>query len=46
MIKLIVLFDDPFWIGIFEKDEDSKFQICKVVFGEEPKKKAKKKKGH
>ncbi|NFV11813.1 YjdF family protein [Clostridium sp. FAM 1755] len=37
MIKLIVLFDDPFWIGIFEKEEDSKFQICKVVFGEEPK---------
>ncbi|EPY2273242.1 YjdF family protein [Clostridium sporogenes] len=37
MIKLIVLFDDPFWIGIFEKQDKDKIQICKVVFGGEPK---------
>lgn len=37
MIKLIVFFDDPFWIGIFEKQDKDKIQICRVVFGQEPK---------
>ncbi|HDK7167756.1 TPA: YjdF family protein [Clostridium botulinum] len=37
MIKLTVLFDDTFWIGIFEKQDQDKIQICRVVFGQEPK---------
>lgn len=37
MIKLTVLFDEPFWIGIFEKQAQDKIQICRVVFGQEPK---------
>lgn len=37
MIKLTVLFDEPFWIGIFEKQDQDKIQICRVVFGQEPK---------
>ncbi|MBA4508132.1 YjdF family protein [Clostridium sporogenes] len=37
MIKLTVLFDEPFWIGIFEKQAQNKIQICRVVFGQEPK---------
>ncbi len=37
MIKLTVLFDEPFWIGIFEKQDQDKIQICRVVFGHEPK---------
>ncbi|MFD3156894.1 YjdF family protein [Haloimpatiens sp. FM7330] len=37
MIKLTVFFDDPFWIGVFEKVEDDKIEICRVVFGQEPK---------
>ncbi|KIN82335.1 YjdF family protein [Clostridium botulinum] len=37
MIKLTVLFDEPFWIGIFEKQDQDKIQICRVVFGGEPK---------
>ncbi|EJO5346658.1 YjdF family protein [Clostridium botulinum] len=37
MIKLTVLFDDPFWVGIFEKQHNSEIQICRVVFGAEPK---------
>ncbi|WP_061320345.1 YjdF family protein [Clostridium botulinum] len=37
MIKLTVLFDEPFWIGIFEKQGQDKIQICRVVFGQEPK---------
>ncbi|HCL4436866.1 TPA: YjdF family protein [Clostridium botulinum] len=37
MIKLTVLFDEPFWIGIFEKQDQDKIQICRVVLGQEPK---------
>ncbi|MFA9399101.1 MAG: YjdF family protein, partial [Clostridiaceae bacterium] len=35
MIKLTVLFDDSFWIGVFEKMEDGKIEVCRVVFGQE-----------
>lgn len=31
---LTILFEDPFWIGIFEKTEDNQMQVCKVTFGE------------
>ena len=37
MIKLTVFFDDPFWVGVFEKIEEGKFEICRIVFGKEPK---------
>ncbi|MBC2579195.1 YjdF family protein [Clostridium sp. DJ247] len=37
MIKLTVLFEDPFWIGVFEKSENGKIEICRIVFGQEPK---------
>lgn len=37
MIKLTVFFENPFWIGIFEKFEDGKIEVCRVVFGQEPK---------
>lgn len=36
-IKLQVCFEDPFWIGIFEKMEDTSLYVCKVTFGPEPK---------
>ncbi len=35
--KLTVFFEDPFWIGIFEKITDNKLSVCKVTFGSEPK---------
>ena len=35
--KLTVYFDDPFWIGVFERIEEEKLSVCKVVFGAEPK---------
>lgn len=35
--KLTVLFDDPFWVGIFEKYEDGKLSVAKATFGSEPK---------
>lgn len=34
--KLTVLFEDPFWIGIFERVIDNKLSVCKVTFGPEP----------
>lgn len=34
--KLTVLFEDPFWIGIFESESDKCYEVAKVVFGPEP----------
>ena len=35
--KLTVFFDNPFWVGVFERVEKNKLSICRVVFGAEPK---------
>lgn len=35
--KLTVLFEDPFWIGIFERTDGCKLSAAKVTFGAEPK---------
>ena len=35
--SLTVLFEDPFWVGIFERIDDGKLSVCKVTFGAEPK---------
>lgn len=35
--KLTVFFEDPFWVGIFERIEDGKLSAAKVTFGAEPK---------
>jgi hypothetical protein len=35
-IKLTVLFDDPFWIGVFEILENEEYKVCKITFGPEP----------
>ncbi|MCC0679393.1 YjdF family protein [Clostridioides sp. ES-S-0005-03] len=34
--KLTVLFEEPFWIGIFERQDGKKYEVCRVVFGAEP----------
>ena len=36
-VKLTILFNDPFWIGIFEQEEKGIYKVCKVTFGAEPK---------
>lgn len=36
-INLTVLFNEPFWIGIFEIIENDEYKVCKVTFGPEPK---------
>ena len=35
--KLTVYFDEPFWVGVFERIEDGKLSVAKVTFGAEPK---------
>lgn len=35
--KLTVYFDDPFWVGVFERVDDKMLSACKVTFGTEPK---------
>ena len=35
--KLTVYFEEPFWIGVFERIEDGKLSVAKVTFGAEPK---------
>ena len=35
--KLTVYFEEPFWIGVFERIEDGKLFVAKVTFGAEPK---------
>lgn len=34
--KLTVLFDPPFWIGLFERERAGRYEACRVVFGAEP----------
>ena len=34
--KLTVLFDPPFWIGLFEREREGRYEACRVVFGAEP----------
>ena len=35
--SLTVFFEDPFWVGVFERIEDGKLSVSKVTFGAEPK---------
>ena len=35
--KLTIFFEEPFWVGIFERIEDGKLSAAKVTFGAEPK---------
>jgi len=35
--RLTVFFEDPFWVGVFERIADRKLSVAKVTFGAEPK---------
>ena len=35
--QLSVFFEDPFWIGIYERLENDQIEVCKIIFGSEPK---------
>ena len=34
---LTVLFEDPFWVGLYEREASGTYQVCKITFGAEPK---------
>jgi hypothetical protein len=35
--SLTILFENPFWIGLFERIDGDKYEVCKITFGAEPK---------
>ncbi len=35
-VTLRVFFEEPFWIGLLEKQEDGKLSVCRIVYGAEP----------
>lgn len=35
--SLTVLYEDPFWIGLYERTDGENYEICKIAFGAEPK---------
>lgn len=37
VVKLTVLFEEPFWVGIYEKESEGTYEVCKITFGAEPK---------
>ena len=36
-MKLSVFFENPFWVGLFEREEAGNLSVCRYVFGVEPK---------
>ena len=34
--NLTVFFEDPFWVGVWERVEDGRLMVCKITFGAEP----------
>ena len=35
--QLTVFFEDPFWVGVFQRVEEGRLTACKITFGAEPK---------
>lgn len=35
--SLTVFFQEPFWVGVFERISEGRLSVCKVTFGAEPK---------
>ena len=35
--SLTIMFEDPFWVGIYERYDDGQYEVCKISFGAEPK---------
>ena len=36
-ICVTVLFENPIWIGLCEREADGLYEVCRTVFGAEPK---------
>ena len=35
--RLTVCFEDPFWVGVYERWENNRLSVSRIVFGAEPK---------
>lgn len=35
--KFTVFFENPFWVGVYERETQQGYEVCKVLFGAEPK---------
>lgn len=35
--RLTVFFEEPFWVGVYEREFGGKYEACKITFGSEPK---------
>lgn len=35
--RLTVYFEDPFWVGVYERECGNTYEVCKITFGAEPK---------
>ncbi len=34
---LTVLFEEPFWIAVYEREFDGAYEVCKIMYGAQPK---------
>ena len=34
--ELTVWFEDPFWVGLYERRSGGTYEVCRIVFGAEP----------
>lgn len=34
--RLTILFEAPFWVGLYERFEGEAYSVCKITFGAEP----------
>ena len=35
--SLTILFEAPFWIGLYERESNGRYEVCIITFGAEPK---------
>lgn len=35
--KVTLCFEEPFWVGVYEREYDKHYEACKILFGAEPK---------
>ncbi len=35
--SLTIMFENPFWIGLYERFDNGKYEVCKITFGAESK---------
>lgn len=35
--SLTILFENPFWIGLYERIDGNRYEVGKITFGAEPK---------